>query len=90
MRWVVLVIGLLAIFQWQRTFFEHRFPQNTLQTFFYLEASGGILEWQAEFVYFLYYTGLVPVVASDAHALKARTAFIAAATPHTRIGDPPR
>ena len=61
LRWAVLVIGLLAIFQWQRTFFSHRYPENTLQTLHSLGASGGVLEWQPEFVYFLYYLNLFPV-----------------------------
>ena len=60
-RWLLLVVGLLSLFVWQRTFYRHRFPEGTLHTRYALRASGGVLGWQPEFVYFLYYLNLFPV-----------------------------
>jgi hypothetical protein len=59
---VLLVAGVLVIFQWQQVFFRHRLWQGTLGSSTYvLNASGGILGWQQDFLYFLYYLDLYPV-----------------------------
>lgn len=50
------------IVPWQREFFRHRHPERTLRSSQYaLTASGGVLGWQEEFVYFLHYLNLFPV-----------------------------
>lgn len=59
--WVLLIAGVLAIVQWQRVFYRHRFPEATLASPYVLQASGGIFGWQQDFVYFLYYLNLFPV-----------------------------
>jgi tetratricopeptide (TPR) repeat protein len=63
-RWrraLVLLGGLVALVVWQSTFFRHGYPDTTLQSEYRLEASAGHLDWQQEFVYFLYYLNLFPV-----------------------------
>ena len=61
-----LVVGLLAIVLWQSTFFRHRYPDISLRSSDYvLKASGGLLGWQQEFVYFLYYLNLFPVAVTE-------------------------
>jgi hypothetical protein len=60
-RPLVLVAGLVAIVAWQAVFFSNGHPQKTLESPYLLTASGGILMWQPEFVYFLYYLNLYPV-----------------------------
>jgi hypothetical protein len=61
-RWVVLVVGMIAILEWQQVFFRHRLWEGTLGSSTYvLNASGGILGWQQDFLYFLYYLNLYPV-----------------------------
>jgi hypothetical protein len=55
------VAGLLAIVAWQQIFLAHADPEKTLATPYQLKASSGVLEWQPEFVYFLYYLDLYPV-----------------------------
>jgi hypothetical protein len=68
----VLLLGLALIAVWQMDFF-HRAPRLDTR-YVHSQATGMNEEWR--FVYFLYYTGLVPVVASDAHArLKADPAY---------------
>jgi hypothetical protein len=60
----VLVLGLVVIAVWQRDFFAHATqldPRYTQQ-----ESSG--INAESRFVYFLYYLGLYPVVATDGHA----------------------
>jgi hypothetical protein len=52
----VLAAGLLAIVVWQGVLF--RFPN---QPVYPLDASGGVLVFQPEFVYFLYYLNLFPL-----------------------------
>ena len=59
---MLLVAGVLVIFQWQQVFFRHRLWEGTLGSSTYvLNASGGILGWQQDFLYFLYYLDLYPV-----------------------------
>jgi len=58
---VLLVAGVLAIFQWQQVFMRHRAWEGTLRSTYVLGASGGILGWQQDFLYFLYYLNLFPV-----------------------------
>ena len=60
-RQAVLVAGLVAIVAWQALFFSNEDSGAGLRADYTLEASGGVLEWQSEFVYFLYYLGLYPV-----------------------------
>ena len=51
---------------WQSTFFRHRYPDISLRSSDYvLKASGGLLGWQQEFVYFLYYLNLFPVAVTE-------------------------
>jgi hypothetical protein len=52
----ILAAGLLGILAWQGILF--RFPPEPV---YRLEASGGILPWQPDFVYFLYYLDLYPL-----------------------------
>jgi tetratricopeptide (TPR) repeat protein len=59
---LALGIGLVAIVTWQQLFFRNGDPDTVLQTPFKLTASNGVAEWQPEFVYFLYYLDLYPVV----------------------------
>jgi hypothetical protein len=67
-RLSVLVAGLVLIFAWQKDFFTRAATLD--DQYVHRESAGMNEEWR--FVYFLYYTGLVPVVATDAHArLKA-------------------
>jgi predicted Zn-dependent protease/TolB-like protein len=60
-RPLVLLGGLIAIVLWQLVFFRHGYPRTTLESPYRLTASGGVLQWQSEFVYFLYYLNLYPV-----------------------------
>lgn len=61
-KWVVLIAGVLAILEWQQVFMRHRAWEGTLRSSTYvLNASGGILGWQQDFLYFLYYLNLFPV-----------------------------
>jgi hypothetical protein len=60
-RWWILIAGLLALVLWQSVFYRHAFPSYTLRSTHVLKASGGVLQWQQDFVYFLYYLGLFPV-----------------------------
>jgi tetratricopeptide (TPR) repeat protein len=60
-RRLVLLVGLVGIVLWQSVFFRHSYPETTLESPYRLEASGGVLSWQPEFVYFLYYLNLYPV-----------------------------
>jgi hypothetical protein len=58
----LLIAGVLVIVLWQGVFFRHRYPNVILRsTQHILRASGGVLGWQQEFVYFLYYLNLFPV-----------------------------
>jgi tetratricopeptide (TPR) repeat protein len=70
-RWrraIVLLGGLVAVVLWQSTFFRHGYPKTTLQSPYRLEASGGQLAWQEEFVYFLYYLNLYPIASVSTKA----------------------
>ncbi len=60
-RTLVLLGGLIGIVLWQSVFFRHGDPETTLESPYRLEASGGVLAWQPDFVYFLYYLNLYPV-----------------------------
>ena len=60
-RAIALLVGLVAIVVWQSTFFRHGYPETTLQSPYRLEASAGHLDWQEDFVYFLYYLNLYPI-----------------------------
>lgn len=60
-RPIVLLGGLIAIVLWQFVFFRYGYPKTTLASPYRLTASGGVLPWQSEFVYFLYYLNLYPV-----------------------------
>ena len=67
-RLSVLLAGLVLIAAWQKDFFTR--AAHLDDRYVHRESEGMNEEWR--FVYFLYYTGLVPVVASEAHAaLKA-------------------
>lgn len=58
----VLLCGLIAIVLWQSIFFRHGDPETTLASSPYrITASGGIVPWQSDFVYFLYYLNLYPL-----------------------------
>ena len=61
-RVLLLLVGLAALLVWQYVFFSHGDPDTSLWTGYRLEASNGVAEWQPEFVYFLYYLNLYPVV----------------------------
>jgi hypothetical protein len=68
----VLLLGLALIAVWQMDFFRRAARLDT--RYVHGQATGMNQEWR--FVYFLYYAGLVPVVADDAHArLKADPAY---------------
>ena len=55
-------MGVIAILAWQQVFLRHRLWEGTLGSSTYvLNASGGILGWQQDFLYFLYYLNLYPV-----------------------------
>lgn len=57
-----LLCGLIAIVLWQSIFFRHGDPETTLSSSPYrITASGGIVPWQSDFVYFLYYLNLYPL-----------------------------
>jgi hypothetical protein len=62
-RWVVLLAGVLLIAAWQRGFFAHREDLDT--RYGVRESMGMNHEWR--FLYFLYYTGLYPVVSMEGH-----------------------
>lgn len=62
-RVAVLLVGLVLIAVWQRDFFRHR--DRLDKSFVVQEAMGMNDEWR--FVYFLYYLGLYPVVATEGH-----------------------
>ena len=63
-RWrsLTLLGGLAAIVLWQSVFYRHGDPETTLASSYRLTASTGVQPWQPEFVYFLYYLNLYPVV----------------------------
>lgn len=63
LRWAVLPLGVALIVLWQSVFFRTASSEPlTLKSRSYvLKASGGVLMWQHEFAYFLYYLGLFPV-----------------------------
>jgi hypothetical protein len=53
---------VLALFEWQQVFMRHRLWQGVLGSPQYvLTASGGLLGWQQDFLYFLFYLNLYPV-----------------------------
>ena len=62
-RWPVLVVGMLLIAGWQHHFFAHREELDT--RYAVREMMGMNHEWR--FLYFLYYTGLYPVVSMEGH-----------------------
>jgi hypothetical protein len=67
----VLVAGVLAILEWQHVFLRHRAWEGTLRSSTYvLNASGGILGWQQDFLYFLYYLNLFPVATETEEPLE--------------------
>jgi hypothetical protein len=71
-RLSVLLAGLVLIAAWQKDFFNRAASLD--DRYVHRESTGMNAEWR--FVYFLYYTGLVPVVATDAHArLKAEPGY---------------
>jgi hypothetical protein len=71
-RLPVLFLGLALIAVWQVDFFRR--ADRLDDRYVHSQSTGINQEWR--FIYFLYYTGLVPVVASDAHArLKADPAY---------------
>ena len=49
-RTIVLLGGLIAILLWQSVFFSRGYPETTLASSYRLEASGGVLRWQQEFL----------------------------------------
>jgi tetratricopeptide (TPR) repeat protein len=67
---LALVAGLIAIVLWQSVFFRHGDPAMTLTSPYHLTASGGIVGWQPEFVYFLYYLNLYPVTSISTEPLE--------------------
>src|SRR5262249_17033210 len=63
---ILMATGAVALVLWQGVFFRHRYPDITLRSSDYiLKASGGVLGWQDEFLYFLYYLNLYPVAMSE-------------------------
>jgi len=71
-RLSVLLAGLVLIAAWQKGFFDRAGSLD--DRYVHRESTGMNAEWR--FVYFLYYTGLIPVVATDAHArLKAEPGY---------------
>jgi len=68
----VLLLGLVLITVWQRDFYRHASALD--DRYVHRESTGMNEEWR--FVYFLYYLGLVPVVAHEGHArLKAEAGY---------------
>jgi hypothetical protein len=63
-RLSVFLLGLALIAGWQRDVFTH--PDRLDERFVIVESNGINEEWR--FLYFLYYTGLYPVVAREGHA----------------------
>jgi hypothetical protein len=59
-----LILGLLGILLWQGVLFAN--PQSSP---YEITASGGVLPWQREFVYFLYYLNLFPIVTETTEPL---------------------
>ncbi len=64
----LLVYGLLGILFWQALMLAQAYP-GKVDASYRVGATTGVMLWHRDFVYFLYYLGLYPVVSEDPHAL---------------------